>query len=387
MRGSVGSWPASCARSSGLRQRCELTSATEDPEGALIRKRFLQGVGLWEEGDESDEDDDRDADRWDALLDSLVEAAQVLHGDSVLEKLIGRDVPVFIAEYLIGPEGSCPRSIGERTRRHPRADRPLVDSVLHSRNRVRLVRRRPLEGPGALPAGPRVRHIGRGRARRRSAARHPELQLDAARNADQTPSTSAVTEAASRRAHHGLSRASASPAPPARLRDRPVVHVRDHVEQLFLALVMLSESRWYPLTVGLANSNALATAGGGATSAFNIVICGSLVSIVPLILAFVLLHRYWRSGYVPTPAARQGNRAVLDEFRAPGRTRFSAALILPEMNGAAPIPDPPEHRPRPTQAPSRGIRRTLERSPRESKRQVTVFGQLKTGWMCGRRCR
>ena len=104
MRGSVGSWPVSCARSSGLRQRCELTSATEDPEGALIRKRFLQGVGLWEEGDESDEDDDRDADRWDALLDSLVEAAQVLHGDSVLEKLIGRDVPVFIAEYLIGPE-------------------------------------------------------------------------------------------------------------------------------------------------------------------------------------------------------------------------------------------------------------------------------------------
>jgi multiple sugar transport system permease protein len=64
----------------------------------------------------------------------------------------------------------------------------------------------------------------------------------------------------------------------------------------FLPLVMLSEPRWYPLTVGLAHWNAQTSAGGGSTSAFNTVICGSLISIVPLILAFLLLQRHWQSG-------------------------------------------------------------------------------------------
>ena len=64
----------------------------------------------------------------------------------------------------------------------------------------------------------------------------------------------------------------------------------------FLPLVMLSEPKWYPLTVGLQQWNTQATAGGGATSAFNIVIAGSLISIIPLILAFIFLQRYWQSG-------------------------------------------------------------------------------------------
>jgi len=64
----------------------------------------------------------------------------------------------------------------------------------------------------------------------------------------------------------------------------------------FLPLIMLSEPKWYPLTVGLQQWNSQATAGGGATSAFNIVITGSLISIIPLILAFVFLQRYWQSG-------------------------------------------------------------------------------------------
>jgi multiple sugar transport system permease protein len=64
----------------------------------------------------------------------------------------------------------------------------------------------------------------------------------------------------------------------------------------FLPLVMLSEPKWYPLTVGLQQWNSQATAGGGATSAFSIVITGSLISIIPLILAFVFLQRYWQSG-------------------------------------------------------------------------------------------
>jgi len=64
----------------------------------------------------------------------------------------------------------------------------------------------------------------------------------------------------------------------------------------FLPLVMLSEPRWYPLTVGLAQWNSQASAGGGATAAFTTVITGSLLSVVPLIIAFVFLQRYWQSG-------------------------------------------------------------------------------------------
>ena len=64
----------------------------------------------------------------------------------------------------------------------------------------------------------------------------------------------------------------------------------------FLPLVMLSKPKWYPLTVGLAQWNDQANASGGATSAFNLVITGSLISIVPLIIAFIFLQRYWQSG-------------------------------------------------------------------------------------------
>jgi multiple sugar transport system permease protein len=64
----------------------------------------------------------------------------------------------------------------------------------------------------------------------------------------------------------------------------------------FLPLVMLSEPRWYPLTVGLAQWNDQANASGGSTAAFNLVITGSLISIVPLIVAFIFLQRFWQSG-------------------------------------------------------------------------------------------
>jgi multiple sugar transport system permease protein len=64
----------------------------------------------------------------------------------------------------------------------------------------------------------------------------------------------------------------------------------------FLPLVMLSEPKWYPLTVGLAQWNDQANASGGSTAAFNLVITGSLISVVPLIIAFIFLQRYWQSG-------------------------------------------------------------------------------------------
>ncbi|GIG24699.1 carbohydrate ABC transporter permease [Cellulomonas denverensis] len=63
----------------------------------------------------------------------------------------------------------------------------------------------------------------------------------------------------------------------------------------FLPLIMLKNPDWYPLTLGLNAWNAqAATAGGQAI--FNLVITGALLTILPLIAAFLLLQRYWQSG-------------------------------------------------------------------------------------------
>jgi len=63
----------------------------------------------------------------------------------------------------------------------------------------------------------------------------------------------------------------------------------------FLPLIMLRDTSWYPLTLGLNSWNAqAATAGGEAI--FNLVITGALLTILPLVVAFLLLQRYWQSG-------------------------------------------------------------------------------------------
>ncbi|WP_406506428.1 carbohydrate ABC transporter permease [Streptomyces sp. NBC_01602] len=63
----------------------------------------------------------------------------------------------------------------------------------------------------------------------------------------------------------------------------------------FLPLIMLKDPDWYPLTLGLNSWNAQAATAGG-TPVFNLVITGSLITILPLIAAFLLLQRYWQSG-------------------------------------------------------------------------------------------
>ncbi|WP_328991886.1 carbohydrate ABC transporter permease [Kribbella sp. NBC_01245] len=63
----------------------------------------------------------------------------------------------------------------------------------------------------------------------------------------------------------------------------------------FLPLIMLSEPDLYPLTVGLSQWSKQA-AGVGADPIYNLVITGSLLTIVPLIIVFFLLQRYWQSG-------------------------------------------------------------------------------------------
>jgi multiple sugar transport system permease protein len=64
----------------------------------------------------------------------------------------------------------------------------------------------------------------------------------------------------------------------------------------FLPLLVLSKPDLYPLTVGLASWNALASGGGGSQVLFSIVLTGALIAIVPLMAAFLLLQRYWQSG-------------------------------------------------------------------------------------------
>ncbi|MDQ1464258.1 MAG: multiple sugar transport system permease protein, partial [Actinomycetota bacterium] len=64
----------------------------------------------------------------------------------------------------------------------------------------------------------------------------------------------------------------------------------------FLPLIMLNNQHLFPVTVGLAQWNAQASGGGGADALFSLVITGSLISVIPLAVAFLLLQRYWQTG-------------------------------------------------------------------------------------------
>ncbi|MEU1005247.1 carbohydrate ABC transporter permease [Streptomyces tibetensis] len=64
----------------------------------------------------------------------------------------------------------------------------------------------------------------------------------------------------------------------------------------FLPLVMLNNDKLYPLTVGLQSWYEGAMIQSGANALFTLVIAGSLVAILPLIVTFLLLQRYWRGG-------------------------------------------------------------------------------------------
>jgi multiple sugar transport system permease protein len=59
----------------------------------------------------------------------------------------------------------------------------------------------------------------------------------------------------------------------------------------FLALVMLSNQKLYPVTLGLyqwfSDKN---------QTTYNVVITGSLLSVLPLVIAFLALGRFWRAG-------------------------------------------------------------------------------------------
>jgi multiple sugar transport system permease protein len=65
----------------------------------------------------------------------------------------------------------------------------------------------------------------------------------------------------------------------------------------FLPLAMLSDNDLYPVTVGIGQWQGIASANNsGGTSLWSIIIMGSLVSVIPLIIAFLTLQRHWRGG-------------------------------------------------------------------------------------------
>ncbi|MFF5010071.1 carbohydrate ABC transporter permease [Streptomyces phaeochromogenes] len=66
----------------------------------------------------------------------------------------------------------------------------------------------------------------------------------------------------------------------------------------FLPLIMLNDPSLYPITVGLSRWADQAQNGGAGASSdlLALVVTGSLISIVPLVLAFLMLQRYWQSG-------------------------------------------------------------------------------------------
>ncbi len=67
----------------------------------------------------------------------------------------------------------------------------------------------------------------------------------------------------------------------------------------FLPLLVLNDDTLFPVTLGLSNWNALASNPGQAPlPLYPLVITGALISILPLIIAFLVLQRYWRGGLV-----------------------------------------------------------------------------------------
>jgi multiple sugar transport system permease protein len=61
----------------------------------------------------------------------------------------------------------------------------------------------------------------------------------------------------------------------------------------FLPLVMLSNTSLYPVTLGLYTWN---NEYGQAPQLVSYVVIGSLISVIPLVIAFLSLQRFWRSG-------------------------------------------------------------------------------------------
>ncbi|WP_413452490.1 carbohydrate ABC transporter permease [Georgenia phoenicis] len=64
----------------------------------------------------------------------------------------------------------------------------------------------------------------------------------------------------------------------------------------FLPLAMLQDPNLLPVTVGLNRWQALSNAGAGGEQVWNLIVTGAFVSVIPLVLSFLTLQRYWQGG-------------------------------------------------------------------------------------------
>ncbi|MFE5335289.1 carbohydrate ABC transporter permease [Isoptericola sp. NPDC056573] len=64
----------------------------------------------------------------------------------------------------------------------------------------------------------------------------------------------------------------------------------------FLPLAVLRDPQLLPVTVGINQWQTLSNAGAGGEQVWNLITTGALVSILPLIVAFLALQKYWQGG-------------------------------------------------------------------------------------------
>ena len=64
----------------------------------------------------------------------------------------------------------------------------------------------------------------------------------------------------------------------------------------FLPFIIFSRQDLYPVTVGMSLWASQAAAGGSAEQLYPLVVTGGIFSILPLMILFLVLQRYWRAG-------------------------------------------------------------------------------------------
>lgn len=64
----------------------------------------------------------------------------------------------------------------------------------------------------------------------------------------------------------------------------------------FLPLAVLTGPELLPVTVGLNRWLTLSNAGAGGEQVWNLITTGAFISVLPLLLSFLLLQRYWQGG-------------------------------------------------------------------------------------------
>lgn len=72
----------------------------------------------------------------------------------------------------------------------------------------------------------------------------------------------------------------------------------------FLPLLLFTNQRLYPVTLGLAQWNFSLSSGYGRNVLYSLLVTGGIISMIPTIVIFTVLQRYWRSG-ITTGAVRQ----------------------------------------------------------------------------------